>query len=116
MRGIKLIVYPVNDLDQAKTLYSAMLGVEPYAESPYYVGFRIGDQEIGLDPNGHNAGLSGPLNYWAVDDIAASLRTFLDAGAQERQAVTDVGGGKRIASVTDADGNVIALVESPPAS
>ena len=111
MRGIKLVVYPVKDLAGAKTLYTALLGAEPYAESPYYVGFRIGDQEIGLDPNGHRQGLTGPLGYWQVDDVRTSFQAFLDAGAQERQAVTDVGGGKLIASVTDADGNVIGLVE-----
>ena len=51
-QGITLLVYPVKDLARAKTLYSKLLGVEPYADAPYYVGFRIGDQEIGLDPNG----------------------------------------------------------------
>ncbi|MDQ1420582.1 MAG: hypothetical protein QOJ52_2544, partial [Acidimicrobiaceae bacterium] len=50
-QGIKLIVYPVKDAAKAKTLYSTLLGVEPYADAPYYVGFRVGDQEIGLDPN-----------------------------------------------------------------
>ncbi len=113
MQGIRLIVYPVKDLAQATTLYRQLLGIEPYAESPYYVGFRIGDQEIGLDPNGHAQGLTGPLAYWQVQDIRASLRSFLDAGARERQAVTDVGGGKLIASVTDADGNIVALVQEP---
>ncbi len=54
-QGIKLLVYPVKDLTRAKTLYSKFLGTEPYAEAPYYVGFRAGDQEIGLDPNGPQA-------------------------------------------------------------
>jgi predicted enzyme related to lactoylglutathione lyase len=110
--GIKLFVYPVTDMAQAKVLYSMLLGTEPYADSPYYAGFRVGDQEIGLDPNGHKQGQTGPLGYYEVDDINESLLSLLDAGAQVNQDVRDVGGGKLIASVKDPDGNVIALVQS----
>ncbi len=49
-QGMRLIVYPVHDLAQAKRLYGTLLGVEPYVDGSYYVGFRVGDQEIGLDP------------------------------------------------------------------
>ena len=49
-KSIKLLVYPVKDIGKAKTFYSEFLGVEPYVESPYYVGYRIGDLEVGLDP------------------------------------------------------------------
>ena len=111
--GIKTVIYPVKDLAQAKTLYSALVGAPPYADEPYYVGFRVGDQEVGLDPHGHSQGLTGPLGYWHVDDIQESLKLLLDAGAQTQQAVRDVGGGKLVASVKDADGNIIGLVQSP---
>jgi len=112
-QGIKLFIYPVKDLDQAKTLYRELLGIEPYMDNPYYVGFKIGDQEIGLDPNGHKQGMRGPVGYWQVTDIKKSLQSLLEAGAQAQQAVTDVGGGKLIASVKDADGNTIALMQLP---
>jgi len=91
-------------------LYSALLGKEPYADAPYYVGYKVGDQEIGLDPNGHKEGMTG---YYEVEDIKKSLRLLLDAGAQVQQEVRDVGGGKLIASVKDADGNIIGLRQSP---
>jgi predicted enzyme related to lactoylglutathione lyase len=110
-QGIKLIVYPVKDAAKAKTLYSTLLGVEPYADAPYYVGFRVGDQEIGLDPNGHNQGMTGPLAYCQVDDIAATLQQLLDAGAETQQAIKNVGGGRLIASIKDADNNVTGLVQ-----
>ena len=42
-QGIKLFVYPVKDLANAKALYGKLFGVKPYAEGPYYVGFRVGD-------------------------------------------------------------------------
>ena len=108
--GIKTIIIPVKDLDGAKALYGGLLGVEPYADTPYYVGFRVGDQEIGLDPNGHTQGLTG---YHEVDDIKASLQGLLDAGARLEQDVKDVGGGKLTAVARDLDGNVIGLAQSP---
>jgi predicted enzyme related to lactoylglutathione lyase len=111
--SIRLFVFPVKDIAQAKTLYGRLLGVEPYVDEAYYVGFRVGDQEIGLDPNGHNAGMTGPLGYWHVNDIKKSLQSLLDAGAQTQQDVRDVGGGKLIASVMDADGNPIGLIQPP---
>jgi len=89
------------------------LGVEPYVDGAYYVGFRVGDQEIGLDPNGHKAGMTGPVGYWHVDDVRKSMRQLLDAGPQIRQVVKDVGEGKLIASVSDADGNIVGLIQSP---
>jgi predicted enzyme related to lactoylglutathione lyase len=112
-KGIKLIVYPVKDLAQTKALYSKFLGVEPYADEVYYVGFSVGDQEIGLDPNGFKKGLTGPLSYYQVDDIRKSLLLLLDSGAKMNEEVKDVGGGKLIASVKDADGNIISLMQLP---
>jgi len=68
-------------------------------DEPYYVGFTVGGQEIGLDPNGHQRGLTGPLAYWPVEDIKQALRQLLAAGAQTHQEVTDVGGGNLTASI-----------------
>ncbi|MBI2862397.1 MAG: glyoxalase [Chloroflexi bacterium] len=110
-QGIKTIVYPVKDMARAKMLYSKLLGTEPYADTAYYVGFRLGDQEIGSDPNGHKTGMTGPVGYCHVSDIKESLRLLLDAGAQTQQEVKDVGGGKLIASVRDPDGNIIGLIQ-----
>jgi predicted enzyme related to lactoylglutathione lyase len=112
-QGIRTIIYPVKDLARAKTMYAKLLGTEPYADEAYYVGFRIGDQEIGLDPNGHNHGMTGPIGYCHVDDIKKSLQLLVDAGTQVQQELRDVGGGTLIASVRDADGNVIGLRQSP---
>lgn len=104
--GIKTVIYPVNDLARAKTLYSTLLGVEPYADEAYYVGFRVDGRDIGLDPHGHRDGMTA---YWQVADIEGTLAQLVAAGAEELQAVKDVGGGRRIASVKDPDGNIIGL-------
>jgi predicted enzyme related to lactoylglutathione lyase len=102
--GIKTFIYPVKDLAKAKVLYSELLGVEPYMDEAYYVGFNVEGQDIGLDPSGHSQGMTGPVGYWHVDDIKKSLKALLDAGVEEaQQEVKDVGGGKLIASVKDAD-------------
>ncbi len=89
------------------------LGCSAAYDEAYYVGFRVGDQEVGLDPHGHSQGMTGPVGYWHVDDINQSLKLLLDAGAETQQAIKDVGGGKQIASVKDADGNIIGLIQSP---
>jgi len=109
--GIGPIIYPVKDITQAKKLYSTLLGVKPYVDGAYYVGFRVGGQELGLDPNGHAQGMTGPVCYWHVNDIKKSLQLLLDAGAQAQQKVKDVGGGRLIASVRDADGNILGLIQ-----
>src|ERR687897_757999 len=111
--GLKTILFPVKDLAQAKTLYGKLVGVEPTADAPYYVGFEIGDQHLGLVPNGHDQGMTGPVGYWHVDDINATLQSLLDAGAETDQAVRDVGGGRLVATVKDADGNVIGILQDP---
>ena len=110
--GIRTVIYPVKDLAKAKTLYRELLGVEPYMDEAYYVGFNAEGQDIGLDPHGHSQGMTGPVGYWHVDDIKRSLKALLDAGAEAQQEVKDVGGGKLIASVKDTDGNVIGLIQS----
>jgi predicted enzyme related to lactoylglutathione lyase len=111
--GMKTIIFPVADLAKAKALFGALLETAPYADAPYYVGYRVGDLEIGLDPNGHSQGLTGPVNYWNVDDIKSSLQSLLDAGAEMQLEIKDVGGGNLIARVKDADGNVIGLKQEP---
>jgi predicted enzyme related to lactoylglutathione lyase len=100
---INLVVYPVKDVTKATAFYKTLLGTDPYVSSPYYVGFREGNQEIGLDPNGHKAG------YRQVDDIRKSLSALKAAGAQTQLDVKDVGGGLLIAWVKDADGNLTGL-------
>lgn len=108
-RPINIIVYPVKDLEKAKAFYAKFLGVDPYADSPYYVGFRIGELEVGLDPNSQ----AGPIGYIAVDDINSSLQELLAAGAETIQEPKDVGGGLLIAQVKDADSNVLGLRQQP---
>jgi predicted enzyme related to lactoylglutathione lyase len=111
--GVKTIIYPVKDLEAAKAVYGELLGVKPIADESYYVGYQVAGQDIGLDPNGHAQGLTGALAYWHVDDLEQRLQALLAAGAKVLQPVKDVGGGKLVASVLDADGNQIGLLQNP---
>jgi predicted enzyme related to lactoylglutathione lyase len=106
--GVKTIIYPVRDLARAKARFSELLGVEPYADTPYYVGFKVGGQDIGLDPNGHT---TGPVAYHHVEDIKSSLDALLEAGAETEQEIKNVGEGRLIATVKDPDGNLIGLLQ-----
>jgi len=110
--GVRTIIYPIKDANRAKGLFGQLLGSEPYVDQPYYVGFRVGQQEIGLLPNGHATGMSGPLGYFHVDDIKKALEALVKEGVQIQQPVKDVGAGKLVASVKDADGNLIGLLQS----
>jgi predicted enzyme related to lactoylglutathione lyase len=101
--NIKLIVFPVKDLAKTKSFYSTYLGTEPYADSPYYVGYKLDELEVGLDPNGQAV-----ISYIDTDDIAASLKTLQGAGASVVMEPKDVGGGLLVAQV-EIDGNVMGL-------
>ena len=107
-QGVKTVVYPVKDIAKAKELFRELLGVEPYADAPYYVGFKVDNQDIGLDPNGHKEGVTA---YYHVDDIENSLKALVDAGAKIIQEIKDVGDGRLIASVKDENDNIIGLVQ-----
>jgi predicted enzyme related to lactoylglutathione lyase len=109
MTGMQLVVFPTKDLDGAKKIFSTLLGTDPYADGPYYVGFRPGGLEVGLDPNA----TGGPICYWDVDDIAASVASLVAAGATVDEAPHDVGRGLLIAKLKDTDGNVVGLRQVP---
>jgi predicted enzyme related to lactoylglutathione lyase len=105
VNDIKLLVYPVGDVEKAKVFFGKFLGVEPYVDSPFYVGFKVGDLEVGLDPNS----TVGPIAYIDVVDIKSSLQTLTQAGGVTVQDITDVGSGLLIAKIKDQNGSVVGL-------
>ena len=109
--GIKTLIFPVRDLANAKTMFGRLLGVEPHADQPYYVGFKLNGQDIGLDPNGHRSGMTGPVAYLHVEDIQKSVQVLLEAGGEVQGKIRDFGGGWQTVTVKDADGNPIGLLQ-----
>ncbi len=110
-QGIRTVLHPVTDLAAAKAVYTALLGVEPQADAPYYVGYDTEGQHIGLVPNGGPQGMTSPVAYWHVPDIEAKLAEVTAAGATMKEPARDVGNGRLVATFSDPDGNVLGLVQ-----
>jgi hypothetical protein len=110
MNKVSLIVYPTKELASTKQIFSKFLGVEPYVDAPYYVGYKVGDIEIGLDPNAQNA---GPVTYIDVANIKSSLQEIIALGAILREDVKDIARGLLVASVKDKDGNILGFRQNP---
>ncbi len=109
--GVKTILHPVTDLDAAKAVYTALLGAEPTSDASYYVGYEVAGQQIGLVPGGAGQGMTSPVAYWHVPDIAAKLAEVTAAGATVKDEPRDVGGGRLVATFTDPDGNVLGVLQ-----
>ncbi len=111
--GLRTVIYPARDLARAKAWFTAVLGVEPYFDEPFYVGYDVGGYELGLDPS-EEAAATGPVTYWGVPDADAAVAALVERGASPRAPVTEVGGGIRVATVTDPSGySVIGVIENP---
>ncbi|HEY6783218.1 MAG TPA: VOC family protein [Candidatus Dormibacteraeota bacterium] len=111
--GIKTVLHPVSDLEKAKPVYTALLGVAPMADAPYYVGYEAEGQQIGLVPGGGPQAMTSPVAFWHVADIEAKLAEVTAAGAALKESPRDVGGGRLVATFTDPDGNVLGLFQDP---
>ncbi len=92
--GIRTVLLPVSDLERAKALYTALLGQPPQTDGPYYVGFDVAGDHIGLLPGGGPQGLPRRSAYWHVSDIEAKLAEMTAAGATVKEPASDVGGGR----------------------
>ena len=108
-QGVKTILHPVTDVEKAKPVYTALLGVEPIADAPYYVGYEADGQQIGLVPGG--GGMTSPVAYWHVADIEAKLAEVTAAGGALKEFPRDVGGGRLVATFSDPDGNILGLIQ-----
>ena len=114
-QGLRTAIYRAPDLDKAKEWYSRVLGIAPYFDQPFYVGFSVGGYELGLDPDSSPtpAGPGGVIVYWGVSDASAALERLLSLGATEHTAVQEVGDRIRVATVLDPFGNVLGIIENP---
>ena len=109
--GLRTVIYPAPDLEATKSAFTALLGVEPYFDEPFYVGFEVAGYELGLEPDADPS--VGPVAYWGVSDIAAAIEALVTAGATVRTAPSEVGGGIKTATVQTAHGDV-SLIDAAP--
>lgn len=113
-QGLRTAIYHVDNLQKAKEWYTKVLGIKPYFDQPFYVGFNVGGFELGLDPD--MSGVSKGSNivaYWGVSDAQAAIKRLLELGGRKHGEVQDVGDGIKVASVTDPFGNIFGVIENP---
>ena len=112
--GLRTVGYKVTDLAKAKEWWKKHFGITPYFDEPFYVGYNVGGFELGLDPaEGSAKGPGGVVAYWGVENAEKALARLQEAGAKVHSGLQDVGGGIRVASVSDPFGNLIGIIENP---
>jgi len=107
--GIRTVIYPAPDLAAAKAATTALLGIEPYFDQPFYVGYEVAGYEFGLDPNADPS--AGPVTYWGVPDLQAALDE-LGARGIAGEAV-DTGDEIRVATVVVPGLGSVGLIQNP---
>jgi predicted enzyme related to lactoylglutathione lyase len=114
-QGLRTVIYHAPDLAKAKAWYSSVLGIEPYFDQPFYVGYSVGGYELALDPDASSTpgGKAGSVTYWGVADAQAAFDRLISLGATERSAVQDVGESIRVATVFDPFGNIFGIIQNP---
>ena len=114
-QGLRTATYQVKDLARAKEWYTTVLGVKPYFDQPFYVGFNIGGYELGLVPDSEVGEERAPagIAYWGVKDARNAYQHLLDFGAKGQEPIQDVGEGILIGAVHDPFGNVLGIIQNP---
>jgi predicted enzyme related to lactoylglutathione lyase len=107
--GLRSAMYPAADLEASKAWFSDLLGIPPYFDEPFYVGFNVGGYELGLVPETD----AEATTYWGVPDADVAVAELLAAGATVHSDVTDVGEGIRVATVREPGGSILGVIENP---
>lgn len=113
--GLRTAKYTARDLAAAKAWYAEALGIAPYFDEPFYVGFNVGGFELGITPDS-TAAKERPeagVAYWGVTNADSSYARLLELGATDFEPIQDVGGGIRIGAVRDPFGNILGVIENP---
>jgi len=53
--GLRTVIYPAPDLAASKAWFTRLLGLEPYFDEAFSVGFTVAGYELALDPSGDPA-------------------------------------------------------------
>lgn len=113
--GLRTAKYTARNLQEARDWYARVLGIAPYFDEPFYVGFNVGGFELGIVPDDDAAAVRAEagLAYWGVPDADRAYARLIDLGAVGVEPVEDVGGGIRVATVRDPFGNLLGVIENP---
>ena len=114
IKGLRTVVYPVDDLAAARDWYAKAFETAPYFDEPFYVGFAIGGFELGMIPaDKFKAAKAGSMVYWGVDGIEAETDRLVGLGATVHGAIEDVGEGIQTVELADPFGNLLCLILNP---
>jgi predicted enzyme related to lactoylglutathione lyase len=109
--GLRTLIYPTADIDASKKWWTDFLGFPPYFDAPFYAGFHVGDDEIGLNPG---ADMSfGPVTYFGIDSITEGLARAEANGCTVVSGIEDVGEGIMITHLLSPTGDRFGLIMSP---
>ena|SRR5688572_13538877 len=113
--GLRTVIYHVPDIKKAKDWYTKALGIKPYFDEDFYVGYNVGGYELGLHPEEKSSKPkdAGPTTYWGVENVQRVFDELLAAGATVHENPNNVGGEIVVASVKDPWGNVFGIIYNP---
>jgi catechol 2,3-dioxygenase-like lactoylglutathione lyase family enzyme len=111
LQGLSTVIYPSPDLEAAKAWWTGLLGIEPYFDEPFYVGYEVAGYELGLLPDGNPA--DGAITYWGAEDVGAAVEAAIALGATPHAPVADVGGGIVTGGVTNPMGMIVGFIKNP---
>lgn len=109
--GLRTVIFPAKDLAASTAWWTEVLGFGPYFEEPFYVGFQVDGDELGLLPDADVA--DGAQVYFAVDDVPGALAELVAKGATVTAEATDVGGGIVTALARSPQGSLVGLIYNP---
>ena len=113
--GLRTSIYRVSDIEKAKKWYSEFLGLEPYFDEPFYVGYNVAGFELGLQPEENETPEKGDsvFTYWGVENVDEAYQRLIELGAESHESPEEVGGGIIVATVKDPWNNIIGLIYNP---
>lgn len=109
--ALQTVIYPAPNLAESKAYWVNLLGIQPYLDEPYYVGFKVGGYELGLLPNGNPS--EGSTAYWGVANVQEAMTAAIALGAVESWPATDNGNGITTGTVKLPDGTRVGFIHNP---
>lgn len=111
LEGLRTVIYPAPNVELAKEWWSNFLGISPYFDRPFYVGYDVGGYELALMPTADPT--NGALVYWGVSDVPEAVEAAIKTGSIEHIAAADVGDGIVTATVRTPGGMILGLISNP---
>lgn len=109
--GLRTLIYPSMNLEADKKWWTDALGVKPYFDKPFYVGFNVGGYELGLDPNADFD--AGQKTYFGVENMIEAINHFKKKGSVVVEAPYEPGDGIFVASLSMPNQQLLHLIYNP---